>query len=130
MLPILKRIAIGLFLLSWVWLLFWSFQDFRFWARLRVMALMGFGGHPGIESYQATVVPKDALIVRGERRFVYVLNAESTVDLVPVETGTGVGNWIEVQGPVQPGTKVVTRGNERLRPGQKVAGQPQEYALP
>ncbi len=82
------------------------------------------------ESYQATVVPKDALIVRGERRFVYVLNGESTVDLVPVETGTGVGNWIEVQGPVQPGTKVVTRGNERLRPGQKVAGQPQEYALP
>ena len=83
------------------------------------------------ESYQATVVPKDALIVRGERRFVYVLNGESTVDLVPVETGTGVGSWIEVlQGPVQPGTKVVTRGNERLRPGQKVEGRPQEYATP
>jgi RND family efflux transporter MFP subunit len=82
------------------------------------------------ETYRATVVPKDALIVRGERRFVYVLNSESSVDLVPVETGTGVGDWIEVQGPVEPGTKVVTRGNERLRPGQKVTGQPQEYATP
>ena len=82
------------------------------------------------ESYQATVVPKDALLIRGEGRFVYVLNGENTVDLVPVETGTGVGNWIEVQGTIQPGTKVVTRGNERLRPGQKVDGQPQEYATP
>lgn len=82
------------------------------------------------ESYQATVVPKDALLIRGERRFVYVLNGESTVELVPVETGTGVGSWIEVQGSVDPGTKVVTRGNERLRPGQKVDGQPQEYASP
>jgi RND family efflux transporter MFP subunit len=84
------------------------------------------------ESYQATAVPKDALIIRGEGRFVYVLNSENTVDLVPVETGTGVGDWIEVKGKsaVQPGTKVVTRGNERLRPGQKVDGRPQEYATP
>jgi multidrug efflux pump subunit AcrA (membrane-fusion protein) len=62
-------------------------------------------------------------------RFVYVLNGDSTVEMVSVETGTAVGAWIEVQGPVRPGAKVVTRGNERLRPGQKVQGKPMEYPL-
>jgi hypothetical protein len=31
---------------------------------------------------------------------------------------------------VAPGQKVVTRGNERLQPGQKVRGEPLEYDLP
>lgn len=81
------------------------------------------------ESYRATVIPKDAVITRGEKRFVYLLNGDSTVDMVPVETGSGVGAWVEVQGPVQPGAKVITRGNERLQPGQKVQGEPLEYRL-
>ena len=81
------------------------------------------------ESYQATVIPKDALITRGDRRFVYLINGESTVDMVPVTTGAGVGSWVAIDGPIQPGSKVVTRGNERLRPGQKVQGEPLEYAL-
>ncbi len=81
------------------------------------------------ESYRATVIPKDALITRGDKRFVYLINGDDTVEMVAVQTGTGVGEWIEIQGPVEPGTKVVTRGNERLRPGQKVEGKPMEYAL-
>jgi len=43
------------------------------------------------ESYRATVVPKDAVITRGERRFVYVVAEDSTVSQVPVETGVGAG---------------------------------------
>ena len=31
---------------------------------------------------------------------------------------------------IEPGTKVITRGNERIFPGQPVAGEPQEYELP
>jgi hypothetical protein len=31
---------------------------------------------------------------------------------------------------VRPGQRVVTRGNERLRPGQTVQGSPVEYKLP
>jgi RND family efflux transporter MFP subunit len=82
------------------------------------------------ESYRATVVPKDAVITRGDRRFVYLISGEDTVDMIPVKTGAGIGQWIEVDGPVEPGAKVVTRGNERLRPGQKVRGEPLEYTLP
>ena len=85
---------------------------------------------PGKESYQATVVPKDAVIIRGQERIVYLLNGDNTVSPVNVETGTGVGAWIEIRGPVQPGQKVVTRGNERLQPGQQVQGEPLRYELP
>jgi RND family efflux transporter MFP subunit len=82
------------------------------------------------ESYRATVVPKDAVITRGERRFVYVVAEDSTVSQVPVETGVGAGAWVEIESGLKPGTKVVTRGNERLQPGQKVAGEPLAYQLP
>lgn len=82
------------------------------------------------ESYHATVVPKDAVITRGEQRFVYLLGTDDTVQRVSVETGPGVGAWVAVHGQLEPGDKVVTRGNERLRPGQKVQGQPLEYELP
>jgi RND family efflux transporter MFP subunit len=82
------------------------------------------------ESYRATVVPKDAVITRGDRRYVYVLAEDSTVSQVPVETGVGAGAWVEVESGLKPGTKVVTRGNERLQSGQKVAGEPLEYQLP
>ncbi|MFQ5663903.1 MAG: efflux RND transporter periplasmic adaptor subunit [Terriglobia bacterium] len=85
---------------------------------------------PAGTSYRATVVPKDAVITRGPRRFVYLMNGDNTVSLVRIETGTGVGSWIEVRGGVQPGQRVITRGNERLRPGQVVQGQPLEYELP
>jgi membrane fusion protein (multidrug efflux system) len=85
---------------------------------------------PAGESYRATVVPKDAVIRRGPQEFVFLVNGDNTVSMVPVETGQGVGSWVAVEGPVQAGQKVVTRGNERLRPGQSVQGEPQEYQLP
>ena len=81
-------------------------------------------------SYRATVIPKDAVITRGDRRFVYVLGEDSTVDQVPVKTGVGVGAWVEIQSDLKPGAKVITRGNERLQPGQEVAGELLEYELP
>lgn len=85
---------------------------------------------PAGESYRATVVPKDAVIRRGPQEFVFLMNGDNTVSMVPVETGQGLGSWVAVEGAVQAGQKVVTRGNERLRPGQSVQGQPQEYQLP
>ena len=82
------------------------------------------------KSYRATVVPKDAVLRRGQQNFVFLINGDNTVSMVPVETRQGVGDWLEVRGPIEAGTKVVTRGNERLRPGQVVQGKPLEYRLP
>jgi multidrug efflux pump subunit AcrA (membrane-fusion protein) len=85
---------------------------------------------PAGASYRATVVPKDAVIIRGEERMVYRLKEGDTVEPVSVETGTAVGGWIEIRSGLKPGTSVVTRGNERLRPGQSVVGEAGEYTLP
>lgn len=85
---------------------------------------------PAGETYRATVIPKDAVVTRGARQIVYRVNGDNTVEELSVETGSGAGVWIEVRGQVSPGDKVITRGNERLRPGQQVQGTPIEYERP
>ena len=85
---------------------------------------------PAGESYPAVVVPKDALIAQGPQRFVYRINGDNLVEMMPVSAGEGIGDWIVVESELQPGEKVVTRGNERLMPGQEVQGLVQEYVLP
>jgi RND family efflux transporter MFP subunit len=85
---------------------------------------------PAGESYRATVVPRDAVVRQGDEQVVFLINGDQKVERATVSTGDGVGSWIVVEGPVKPGTKVVTRGNERLQPGQSVRGEPLEYAQP
>jgi RND family efflux transporter MFP subunit len=85
---------------------------------------------PAGPSYRALVVPKDAVIIRGSDRTVYRLKDDDTVEPVQVETGTGVGDWVEVKRGLDAGARVVTRGNERLRPGQSVRPEASELALP
>lgn len=84
----------------------------------------------GGEPYRATIVPKDAIVNQGGRRFVYMIDEKNAANPVPVETGAGVADWTEVRGSVRPGQRVITRGNERLQPGQTVQGEPIEYKLP
>jgi RND family efflux transporter MFP subunit len=85
---------------------------------------------PAGDARRAVVVPKDAVIIRGQEQMVYRLTDDDTVERVEVETGTGVGSWVEVRSGLDEGARVVTRGNERLSPGQKVLGEPGEHALP
>ena len=82
------------------------------------------------EAYRATIVPKDAVVMQGSRRSVFVIGDDNTANAVPVEMGAAVGEWVAVEGQVAPGAKVITRGNERLAPGQRVVGQPLEYKAP
>jgi RND family efflux transporter MFP subunit len=85
---------------------------------------------PEGDTYRAVVVPKDAVVTRGPQKLIYLVNGDNKITEVPVQLGSGVGSWIEVQGGVQAGQKVVTRGNERLMNGQAVQGQPLEIRLP
>jgi len=82
------------------------------------------------EPQPTLLVPKDALIRNGSAEFVFRIKEDGTVEQVAVVSGQGVGAWNVVRGPLTAGDRVVTRGNERLFPGQPVAGQPQEYPLP
>jgi RND family efflux transporter MFP subunit len=85
---------------------------------------------PEGDPYRATVVPKDAVVAQGQQKYIYLVNGSNTVSAVPVQTGAGVGSWVEVQGQLRAGQKVITRGNERLMPGQPVQAQPLEVKLP
>lgn len=85
---------------------------------------------PAGGAYRATVVPKDAVVNQGPEKIVYLINGDNTVSPVSVETGAGVGSWLAVLGDLKAGQKVVTRGNERLSPGQQVQGEPTEHSPP
>ncbi len=76
--------------------------------------------------HDGLLVPKDALVLAGDQRSVFVVKPKSpakkgepltgTAVAVPVETHAATGTFIEVKGDVQEGYLVVVLGNERLRP--------------
>ncbi|QDV74058.1 efflux RND transporter periplasmic adaptor subunit [Botrimarina mediterranea] len=75
---------------------------------------------------QATMAPKDAIVLGGAQPMVYVVDGdtrqggEGKVTPVPVKLGVAVGALIEVDGALESGQFVVVEGNERLRPGQAI----------
>ncbi len=85
----------------------------------------------GVESSpDAVVVPKDAIVLGGEKPVVYVVNLSTAGDgnmvgqmgdavPVPVELGLATGNAYEIRGDIKPGQWIVVKGNERIRPGQR-----------
>ena len=75
---------------------------------------------PTADVREVLAVPRDALVLRGDGTSVYVLDSENTARRVNVAVGIGSENMIEVKGAIQPGDRVVIRGNERLRAGQEV----------
>lgn len=72
------------------------------------------------EPREIVSVHKDALIARGTDYVVYAVE-NGTVQARQVEIGEAVGPRFEVVSGVVPGDIVVTRGNERLRPGDAVS---------
>ena len=75
---------------------------------------------PVSEVKKVLAVPRDALVLRPEGITVFIIDANEQAQQVNVTTGIGAGDKIEVFGAISPGDRVVTRGNERLQPGQKV----------
>lgn len=80
---------------------------------------------PTAAARPATVVPRDALVLRRNGAAVFRILDDNTAERIVVETGLAEGNFIEVIGEVQPGDAVVIRGGERLRPGQEVTATEQ-----
>ncbi len=70
-------------------------------------------------SRKGLLVPKDALVSRGDERFVFVVR-NATAKEVRVRVKSYQGNKAEITGPVTEEDQVVIRGNERLRDGQKI----------
>lgn len=79
--------------------------------------------------HEGMVIPKDALVLRGGREFVFLVN-EGTVGQVPVKSIVHLDELVEIAGDVQEGMSVVVTGNERLFPGQPVRILEEPQATP
>jgi len=75
---------------------------------------------PNSDPRQLVAVPRDALVLRGSEVFVLRVTSDNLVEKVAVDTGIGLGSLVEVIGNVNGGDRLVTRGAERLQPGQEV----------
>lgn len=75
---------------------------------------------PNSEPRELVAIPRDGLVLRGSNIFVMRVNDDNTVEKVSVETGIGLGGLVEVIGEVNQGDLIITRGGERLQPGQAV----------
>jgi RND family efflux transporter MFP subunit len=75
---------------------------------------------PNSDPRELVAIPRDALVLRGSEMFVLRVTADNTVEKIQVDTGIGLGDLIEVIGKLNGGDRVITRGAERLQPGQSV----------
>ncbi len=75
---------------------------------------------PTAQPQQQLSVPRDALVLRRDGRFVYRLIEGDKAERVAVSTGVAMGEFIQVSGTLEPGDQVIVNGGERLRPGQSV----------
>ena len=64
-------------------------------------------------------IDRDALVIRKDEISVFRVDEEITEQL-PVEVGVGSDQYVEIIGSINEGDILVTRGGERLRPGDKV----------
>ncbi|MCZ6492032.1 MAG: efflux RND transporter periplasmic adaptor subunit [Acidobacteria bacterium] len=78
---------------------------------------------------QVLLVPRDAVILRGQQTGVNVLLSDR-VQFRPIETGASTEQGIEVLAGVDAGTTVITRGSQGLKDGDLVVVPGGQSALP
>ncbi len=71
------------------------------------------------KSLPRLLIPKDALISRGNKQIVYCFEKGLAKQKL-VKIGISVGNKIEILGGLEEGQLVVVKGNENLRPNQSI----------
>jgi multidrug efflux system membrane fusion protein len=70
--------------------------------------------------HDATIIPTSAVQRGAPGTFVYLIYAESTVTVKPIDLGAGSGERVAVRSGLSPGDRVVIDGADKLRNGAKV----------
>jgi len=68
----------------------------------------------------ATLVPRDALILREDEISVLKVGGDNIVEKILVQVGLGMDDWISVVGNIAALDQVVIRGGEELTSGEKI----------
>jgi RND family efflux transporter MFP subunit len=74
---------------------------------------------PAGQAREVVSVHKDAVINRKGKNIVFIVE-DGAANIRPVKLGEAIGPRFVVLGGLKAGDTIVVRGNERLRPGQKV----------
>jgi len=77
-----------------------------------------------------TVVPAAAIQRGPQGSFAFVVKADKTVELRPVQVSFTQGNLTSVSGGLNPGEQVVTDGQDKLQAGSRVEVRGQQAARP
>jgi multidrug efflux system membrane fusion protein len=91
-----------------------------------------------LDTHKDVTIMPTAGVQRGvPGTFVYLINADSTVSVRPIQLGATEGDRVEVRSGLAPGDRIVVDGADKLRDGVKInlrseagAGTPQPGAAP
>ena len=75
---------------------------------------------PTAKAREVISIHRDALVLRKGSTTVFRINGDNVAEQLPIQVGIGDGDYIEVMGDLEINDRVVTRGGERLRPGETV----------
>lgn len=75
---------------------------------------------PTAEPRQVLAIPRDAVILRTDSQYIFVVDEQGKAHRRDVTLGYAQDDLIEVVGDVSEGATVIIRGGERLRDGQQV----------
>jgi RND family efflux transporter MFP subunit len=75
---------------------------------------------PSDTPVSTVAVPRDALVERGGRAYVYKVGEDNTAEQIAIDASSIVGLWVGVANGIAAGEQVIVRGAERLSPGQAV----------
>lgn len=73
-----------------------------------------------VEQRQGLVVPEEALVPRQRNNFLFVVNNDNVVEQRQVDVGFRSRGTAEILSGVTEGEQIITRGIQRVRPGQTV----------
>jgi RND family efflux transporter MFP subunit len=85
---------------------------------------------PVSEPYQALLIPERALATDQDQRFVYVVGGDGTAERRNVTVGKQRGDLRIIQSGLAAGDKVIVKGLQRVRPGQKVEAETEAPPAP
>jgi membrane fusion protein, multidrug efflux system len=83
---------------------------------------------PGSGSYQAVLIPDEAIGSDQDRRIVYVVGEDGTVAAQPIRPGPKIDGYRVVRDGLTGDETIAVAGLMRIRPGMKVT--PQTMTLP
>ncbi|MDP3936773.1 MAG: efflux RND transporter periplasmic adaptor subunit, partial [Deltaproteobacteria bacterium] len=72
------------------------------------------------ERDEAITVPEQSLVPQGDQQFVFRVKPDSTVELIPVQTGIREAGVVEIAQGLAGGDTVVVSGHQKIGPGSKV----------